>query len=366
MEKIIYNVLEKLENCSYEAYIVGGYVRDFLIYKKESFDVDITTSATPKEVVEIFKDYEVKLYDYGNVSFNIDKFKFDITTFRKDVRYKNNRKPEKIVYIESLEEDLERRDFTINTLCMDKNENIIDYYDGKKDIKRKRIKSIGNPKKKLEEDALRILRAIRFATTYKYKIDNELKEAIIEKRDLLKNISYERKKEELNKIFCSKHKKYGINLLKQLKLTCPLELESIDNALLNKDLIGIWATITNVDYAFTKKEKDLIKKIKELKDLDINDIHVEYEYGLYPLTIVSNLKKLNTKKITSKYENLPIKDRVEIKITTDEICFLLDKKPGDFLKEIMNDLEELILTGELKNENDLIKEYIINNYKEEK
>ncbi len=363
MEKEIYNVLDKLEEKGYEAYIVGGFVREHLL-KDKTYDIDITTSAKPREVLEIFKDLEVKLYDYGNVTFNIDKYKFDITTFRKDIKYKDNRKPEEIVYISSLEEDLKRRDFTINAICMDKNGNIIDYFNGIKDLKRRIIRSISDPDMKLKEDSLRILRAVRFATRYKFKIEKDLKEAIINNRDLLKNLSFERRKEELNKIFCSKYKKYGIKLLKSLKLDEALSLTNIDNAFLNNDLIGIWATITDEDYQFTKKEKDLINKIRELIDLDINDKYVQYKFGLYPLTIVSNLKKLNTKKIISKYESLPIKEKNEINITGDEMAKALNKEPGDYLKDITKDIEKKILYGDISNDKEAIIKYIKDNYTE--
>ena len=363
MEKIIYDVLNKLEENGYEAYIVGGFVRESIL-KIKTYDVDITTSAKPKEVLELFKELEVKLYDYGNVSFNIDKYKFDITTYRKDIKYKDNRKPEEIVYISSLKEDLKRRDFTINTICMDKDGNIIDYYNGVKDLKRRVIRSLSDPDKKLKEDSLRILRAVRFATSYKFRIEKELKEAIINNKDLLKNLSYERRKEELNKIFCSKYKKYGIKLLKSLKLNEALNLTNIDNAYLNNDLIGIWATITDEDYQFTKKEKELISKIKELINLDINDKYVQYKYGLYPLTIVSNLKKLNTKKIISKYEKLPIKEKNEINVTGDEIAKALNKPPGDYLKDITVDIEKRILYGDITNDNESIIKYVKENYME--
>ena len=362
MDKIIYDVLEKLEKKGYEAYVIGGYVREKLLKNNSSLDVDITTNARPRDVQELFNDYNVKLYEYGNVSFDIDHFKFDITTFRKEIKYLKSRKPEKIIYIDSLEEDLIRRDFTINTICIDKENNIIDYYDGRKDLKRKIIRSIGNPDEKLKEDSLRILRAVRFATINKFKIENSLKKAIIDNKELLKNLSYERKKDELNKIFCSKHKKYGIRLLKELELLEVLELKNIDNVLLNNDPIGMWATITDVDYAFTKKEKEIINKIHELLDKDINNVFVQYKYGLYLITIVSNLKKLNTKKIVSNYEKLPIKDKVEIKITPEEICELLEKEPGNFIKEIMDKLEEEILLKKIKNEKETIKNYIKQNY----
>ena len=362
MNKIIYDVLEKLEKNGYEAYLVGGYVREKLLSGSEVLDIDITTNARPKDVVEIFSNFDVKLYEYGNVSFDINSFKFDITTFRKDIKYLKNRKPESIIYIDSLEEDIKRRDFTINTICLDKEGNYIDYFNGKKDLKKKTIKSVGDPYTKLKEDALRILRAIRFATIYRFRLDNELKNAIKENREYLKELSYERKREELNKIFCSKYKKYGIKLLKELGLLEVLELKNIDNILLNNDLIGMWATITDADYAFTKKEKELIKKIKDLLKEDINDPFIQYKYGQYPINIVSNLKRLNTKKIISNYDKLPIKDRNEIKINCDKICEILKTEPGNFLKDIMDDLERKILSGEVLNNEENLICYIKNNY----
>lgn len=360
-EKIKY-VLNKLEENSFESYIIGGYVREKLLGNSDTLDVDITTSARPVDIANIFKDFDVKSYDYGNVSFDYDEYKFDITTFRKDIKYVNSRKPERIVYVDSLEEDLKRRDFTINTICMDRDNNIIDYYDGKKDLKRKVIKSVGDPEEKIKEDALRILRAVRFATIHKFRLDNNLKQAIIKNCDLVRELSYERKKEELNKIFCSKYKKYGVKLLKQLGLIEPLELKNIDNVLLNNDLIGMWATITDVDYAFTKREKDLISKINSLLNDDINNIMVQYKYGLYPLNIVSNLKRLNTKKIVSNYEKLPIKDKSEIKITADEICDILKVEPGNFIKDIYDTLEKEILFNRLENSSEKIKEFIVKNF----
>ena len=361
MDKIIYNVLKKLEDNNYESYIVGGYVRDKLL-GIDTLDVDITTKARPKEVLELFKEYNVKLHDYGNVSFEIEDYKFDITTFRKDIKYKNNRKPEKIIYIDSFEEDLKRRDFTINSICLDIEDNFIDLYEGKKDLKKKIIKTIGDPYKKIEEDSLRILRAVRFATIFKFKLDSDLKLAIIKNKHLLKSLSYERKREELNKIFCSKHKKYGIKLLKELNLIEELELKDLKYALRTKDLIVIWAMVTDVDYAFTKKEKDLIKKIKAVMNEDINDIFIKYKYGSYPISVVSDLKKLNTKKIMTDYDKMPIKDREELSINVEEICSVLGKAPDSFLKEIFDDIEKKVLIGELTNEKEQLKKYIKEKY----
>ena len=357
MEKVIYNVLKKLKDSNYESYIVGGYVRDKLLGKK-GFDIDITTKARPKEVLELFPEYDVKLHDYGNVSFEIDNYKFDITTFRKDIKYEDNRKPESVEYIDSFEEDLLRRDFTINSICMNVNDKIIDLHNGRKDLKKRIIRSIGDPDFKVEEDALRILRAVRFASLFKFNIEDSLKKAIIKNKNLLKNLSYERKREELNKVFCSKYKKYGVQLLKDLELVDVLDLKDIEYVLFTNDLIGIWAMITDADYAFTKNEKDLIKKIKELMNEDINDPLILYKYGSYCVSVVSDLKGMNTKKIMAKYDKLPIKDRNEIAITAEEICDVLEKKPDSFLKTIYDDVETLILKGIIKNDNTILKEYI--------
>lgn len=363
MNKTIYNVLKTLEDNSYEAYIVGGYTRGMILNNEEDFDVDITTSAKPKDIKGLFPNIDVKLYEYGNISFELDGYKFDITTFRKDISYNKNRRPDKIVYVDSLKEDIKRRDFTINTICLDKDNNIIDYYNGRSDLDNKLIKSVGNADLKFKEDPLRMLRAIRFATLYKFKLDNDVYDAIIKNKDLLRTLSYERKKDELSKMFCYKNKKYGVDLIKELDLLEALELKNIDNVNLTNDLIGMWATITDAPYAFTKKEKDLIKKINSLFDLDINDIFVQYRYGLYPLTVVSDLKGLDTKKISLEYNNLAIKDRNEINITTDEICDVLNKKPGNFIKDVILKIEEQLLLKNVKNDKNAIVEYILDNFK---
>ena len=357
MEKVIYNVLKKLTDNGYESYVVGGYVRDKLLGKK-SMDIDITTKARPKEVLELFPDYDVKLHEYGNVSFEVGDYKFDITTFRKDIKYRNNRKPESIEYIDSFEDDLLRRDFTINAICLDIHDKIVDLHEGRHDIRKRIVRSIGDANFKMEEDALRILRAIRFASIFKFNIDSSLKSAIIKHKNLLTSISYERKREELNKIFCSKYKKYGIKLLVDLDLVSALDLKDIDYANTTNDLIAIWAMITDKDYAFTKNEKDLIKNIRNLMNEDINDPLVLYKYGSYCVSAVSDLKGLNTKKIMSNYDKLPIKDRNEIAITADEICKLLDRKPDSFLKTIFDDIEFLILKKIIKNDKRVLSEYI--------
>ncbi len=362
MNDKIKEILEMITNKGFKAYVVGGYVRDYL-RKIKTNDIDICTNARVKDLMEIFKDYKVTPLEYGNILLETKDYLYEITTFRKDIDYINNRKPI-IEYVDTLEEDITRRDFTVNSICMDKDGKIIDLLNGKKDLNKKIIRTIGDPYFKIKQDSLRILRAIRFASCLNFKIEDNLKNAIKENKDLLKDLSYERKKEELTKIFTSDNKAYGIKLLKELDLLEVLELTNIDNVLRTKDLIGMWSTITiNDNYPFTKKEKDLINNINKLLKEDLNDIFVLYKTGLYEINVVCDLRKLSKKKYSNKYEKLVIKDKSEINITTEEICSLLNKKPGCFLKEIYSDLEKNILLKNIKNNKEEIEKYILNNYK---
>ena len=365
MKEVVYDILRKIEEHNFKAYLVGGYVRDYL-RKQENSDIDICTNATPKDLLDIFKDYKVTLLDYGNIILNIDNLKFEITTFRKELSYKNNRKVVSIEYVNTYEEDIVRRDFTINTICMDKDGNIIDLLNGKKDLNKKIIRSVGDPYFKMKEDSLRMLRAVRFACTLNFKLDNELKNAIVKNKELLRKLSYERKKEELNKIFTSDNKKYGIRLLKELNLEDVLELHDISNVLLTKDTIGIWATIVKKNtYPFTRLEKELMRGVNELLNENIKDPMIMYKYGPYILSIVCDLKKLNKKKYLKMYDSLQIKERCEIKITSEEICELLNRKPGPFLKKIFDKLEKDLLENKVRNNNNEIKKYLFRIYNKE-
>ena len=360
MDSIIYEVLDRIEKQGFEAYLVGGYVRD-LILKTKSFDVDITTNARPKDLINIFKDYDVKSLEYGNISFDIAPFSFEITTYRKDIIYIDKRKP-KIEYVSSLEEDLKRRDFTVNTICMNKDGKIIDYLNALTDIKKKILRAVGDPLIRLEEDSLRILRAIRFATVLNFKVEDNLYNAIKIKKDNLQLLSYNRRKEELNKIFRHPNKSRGIKLIKDLGLLNVLDLHDIDNALRTNHTIGIWAAVGGDSYPFTKNEKDIILEVRALLNEDINDLMVLYRHDSLAINIVCDLKKINKKKIIKKFDSLPIKERKEIKITSDEICEILNKEAGPFLKNIFCDLEKDIIYGNVINDKGILKAYIKEKY----
>ena len=365
MLDVALKLLKEITSHSYKAYIVGGFVRDHLL-GIESNDIDICTNATPKEIKEIFEDSCLPNEDYGSVIVERRGITFEITTFRKEIEYVDNRRPIEIKYIDDLYQDLLRRDFIINTLCMDDNGRILDYLGGKEDLSKHIIRTIGDATSKFSEDSLRILRAIRFATILDFSLDEEVKNSIIETKYLLKNLSYNRKKEELDKIFTSPNYKNGIKLLIELGLDKELEIPNLNKALESDtiSLIGIWSILNVTDiYPFNKNELELIDKVNEVIKLDNLDPYTLYKYGLYVNSVAGEIKKHDIKKITEAYNDLVIKSKSEIDIDSECIMSILNQKPGKYIKDIYHDIEKEILYLRLDNNKEAICKYIKDKYK---
>ncbi len=180
-------------------------------------DWDFTTNATPEDILKILGEkayYDNKFGTVGIASHDSELEPFEITTFRTEANYLDNRRPEKVEWGKSLEEDLQRRDFTINAIALDKNFTIIDPYNGEKDINKKIIKTVGDANERFSEDALRMMRAIRIASQLNFKIIDVTFDAIVSNKNLIDKISKERIKEELFKILSSSHAYEGILMLK--------------------------------------------------------------------------------------------------------------------------------------------------------
>ena len=220
--------LENLNNQGFEAFIVGGCVRDYL-NKAMPADWDIATNATPEQIQTIFNNLNIENYyenNFGTVGIafktqekNIEII--EITTYRSESSYSDNRRPDTITWSKTIHEDLERRDFTINAIAMNPfNNEIIDPYNGQKDLINKVIRTVGNPEERFKEDALRMMRAVRFKATLKgdWIIENNTEQAIKNKAHLLQKISQERLRDELIKIIKSSSAFEGIEDLRKLKL----------------------------------------------------------------------------------------------------------------------------------------------------
>ncbi|MGN1444601.1 MAG: CCA tRNA nucleotidyltransferase [Acutalibacteraceae bacterium] len=195
--------LRLLSKSGYPSYLVGGCVRDSIM-GLDANDTDITTPAEPEKVKEIFEGYKVieTGMKHGTVTVIIDGEAIEITTFRTESVYSDNRHPDKVAFSKSLSDDLSRRDFTVNALCLDEQGKIIDLFGGIKDIEKKTIRCIGNAEERFKEDSLRILRALRFSSKLGFEIDGETEKDMFGCRSLLKNLSAERIYSELKKILC--------------------------------------------------------------------------------------------------------------------------------------------------------------------
>ena len=325
-------ILNILENNGYKAYIVGGYVRDKIL-GIESNDIDIITNAKTDELNKIFN--KKCSNNYGCIILPYNNYEFEITTFRKEYYKDNDRRPYKIEYIYDLKEDLMRRDFTINSICIDKNENYIDLLSGINDINNKVICVIGDSDKKIYDDPLRILRAIRFASIYDFSLDDNLVSSIIKYKDRLKYISFDRIKNELNIIFRHNKASNAFKLIDDLKLGKVLKISHKNMIIDSDNYIGVWAQVLySDDYMLYKYDFNIIRTSSLVLNLDI-----DYK---------------------TRYNNLPIHNRKDIDIDSYDIMKLTSKENID---KIYVDLEKQILYNKLKNEKSILIEYIMNNYR---
>lgn len=235
----VQQIFNKFKANNFQVFLVGGSVRN-LFLKKQVKDWDFTTDATPEQIQRLFPD---SFYDnsFGTVGVPVEikdeKHIFEITTFRSESEYKDKRHPEKVEWGNTIEEDLKRRDFTINAIALKlTKENpqtfeVIDPFNGQKDIEKKIIRAVGNPNERFKEDALRLMRAVRFATQLGFTVEDKTMQAIMQDAPLLTEIAKERIRDELIKILASNYPYEGILLLKNtglLKYILPELLEGFD------------------------------------------------------------------------------------------------------------------------------------------
>ncbi len=203
----VQEIITTLENAGYEAYAVGGCVRDTLLNKKPD-DWDITTSATPEEAKALFSRTIDTGIQHGTITVLIGKETYEVTTYRIDGEYEDSRHPKEVIFTSNLLEDLKRRDFTINAMAYNDRSGIVDAFDGMQDLENKIIRCVGNPMERFSEDALRMMRAVRFSGQLGYEIDEATGEAVKELAPTLAKISAERICTELVKLMVSPHPDY--------------------------------------------------------------------------------------------------------------------------------------------------------------
>ena len=204
-------VLDKLEENGFSAYAVGGAMRDYILGNPVN-DWDVTTAALPEETEKVFSDFKVVRtgIKHGTITVIVKDLPVEITTFRKESGYTDNRHPDKVEFVSDLAEDLKRRDFTVNSLAYNEKEGLIDLYGGLSDLNSGIIRTVGDPCERFSEDALRILRAVRFSSKLGFSIEEKTYAAAKELKENLKNVSAERIFSEFMKTLCGKNVKNAL------------------------------------------------------------------------------------------------------------------------------------------------------------
>lgn len=367
-------LIKLLNDKGYLAYIVGGYVRDKAL-NIASNDIDITTNALPENLEKDFNLKKTTAGKYLSCVVLFEGFEFELTTFRYDIEYTDHRHPITAV-ANNLEDDLRRRDFTIDALVLDSEERIIDLFGGLDDLNHMRIRTIGNPYKRFDEDALRILRACYLASKLNFEIEDETIKGMQASSKYLPLLSTERIFNEIEKLLMYANYLKGLLYLKKSFASRYLGFDKTIDLLFNSDLkptlddmiiISMYYN-ENVEFKLSKAKETLYKKALELLNMNLIDNMILYRYRLEEILLANRLKKYLHKDffdeeiILKKYNILPIKSRKDINIDSQELMNLFNKPQGYWIKETLDEIENKILTQNLKNDKNEILKFI----KEEK
>ena len=356
------NVLEKFNEAGYEAYFVGGCVRDYLL-NDEFSDIDITTNALPDEVKQIFRKSIDTGIQHGTVTILVNGDSFEVTTFRTEDEYIDHRTPEKVEFVSDLKEDLDRRDFTINAMALDSKGKLYDYHCGEMDLRNKVIKTVNNPNERFFEDALRMLRAFRFSSKLGFEIEENTLKAIKNNAELIKFVSTERIVNEFRKLLTGRGNKRSLELLLDSKLNNYIPfLDEISKIIDFSNYtfcqsLYILSKINDISFEKLKELKLSNKEIKQIKIYEkINEdfssnVPLEiilYNYDVNDVTFIASYSNYCDKEDIEKIK-LPIKSFNDIAITSMEIISIIDKPAGPWIKEIIKKLEEDIILYKIDN-----------------
>ncbi|KRK65502.1 tRNA CCA-pyrophosphorylase [Companilactobacillus tucceti DSM 20183] len=384
-------VLKEIEQAGYEAYFVGGSVRDHIL-GLPIHDVDIATSAYPEEIKEIFKHTVDTGIQHGTVTVLFGGSSYEITTFRTESGYQDYRRPDEVTFVRSLEDDLKRRDFTINALALDRNGEVIDKFDGLKDLNNHLIRAVGKAEERFNEDALRMMRAVRFQSQLNFRIEDKTAEAIKSNAHLLEKIAVERTREEFIKMMLGQAWQIGFSDFLRFKL-CEFAPGMREHSTLLHKLIelkpvefldedSVWVAI---GFALKLSDHDLNKLLRvwkvsnktretslatyEMLELFSNqnfDIWEIYNLGIDNFERAAKLCqlfsiKMEYDKISKSIEQIPIKSSHDLAITGNDLIKILNITPGPEIGKMLKNVEKAVVEENVCNNFDELKVYVLSN-----
>ncbi|HDD6336839.1 TPA: CCA tRNA nucleotidyltransferase [Staphylococcus aureus] len=388
-------ILEQIQDNGFEAYYVGGSVRDYVM-GRNIHDIDITTSATPDEIESIFSHTIPVGKEHGTINVVFNDENYEVTTFRAEEDYVDHRRPSGVTFVRDLYEDLQRRDFTMNAIAMDTAYKLYDYFDGQQDINNRIIRTVGIAEERFQEDALRMIRCLRFQSQLSFDIARETFEAMRTQMADIKFLSIERIVIELTKLMRGINVEESFNHLKSLKafnympyfeqldmnqinVTEPIDLELLiaivsvkfdinyslkPLKLSNRQVkdINQYIQIMNALPSIITKEQlkmfvydydtNLIKNVMVAADvLKANDIQ-----GHEPLIV-------NLQTIDETLHRLPMHNRKDMMVNGGVLMAHLNAKSGPWLKDVLRQIEIAIVTGKVSNEETEILKWVDNHVK---
>ncbi|ORN25315.1 CCA-adding enzyme [Lentilactobacillus parabuchneri] len=379
-------ILQKIEAAGYEAYFVGGSVRDTIL-KRPIHDVDIATSAYPSEVKELFKKTVDTGIEHGTVMILDHGTGYEVTTFRTESGYQDYRRPDKVTFVRSLKEDLKRRDFTINALALSESGQVFDLFGGLADMQHHIIKAVGDPNERFNEDALRMMRAVRFVSQLDFQIESETLQGIARHSRLLEKIAVERCHSEFVKMMLGVAAQNGLNVMLDTGLDRHVPvlgeheqaLKQLANSPLNlQNEVQVWSLLA-FKFGFSRGQiSSFLKKWKTANKI-INDVILTtellfaikkqqvtnwllYQTGAANITnaidVFGHLSETQT--LMSRYAGLPIKTKKQLQITGGQLIQQRVLQPGPELGKILDYLERAVVDGQISNNFDDLKAAAVN------
>ncbi|PFE04257.1 CCA tRNA nucleotidyltransferase [Bacillus cereus] len=382
-------IIEILNRHGHEAYFVGGSVRDFIIGRPIG-DIDIATSALPEEVMNLFPRHVPVGLEHGTVIVLQEGVPYEVTTFRTESEYEDFRRPSTVQFVRSLEEDLQRRDFTMNAIAMTEQGKIIDLFGGQEAIKTKEIITVGDASSRFQEDALRMMRGIRFVSTLGFSLEEQTKYAIEKYGHLLEHIAIERITVEFEKLLTGTYCVKGLQKLVETKLFTHLPYLQMSEERILKAAQYKWDSFeTEIEaWAFflycigeehpsvflrqwkfsNKKIKDIVAVILAIRSRKTKswDAVFLYKTGLQTAlmaervyqAIIEKYDMSSVNQVQSLFNSLSIHNRQEMKVSGNDLLGWTEKKPGPWVAEVLQRIEEEILQERLENEKEKIREWL--------
>lgn len=381
-------ILTKIKEAGYEAYFVGGSVRDALL-ERPIHDVDIATSSYPEETKAIFNRTVDVGIEHGTVLVLENGGEYEITTFRTEDVYVDYRRPSQVSFVRSLEEDLKRRDFTVNALALDENGQVIDKFRGLIDLKQKRLRAVGKAEERFEEDALRIMRGFRFAASLDFDIEAATFEAMRSHSPLLEKISVERSFTEFDKLLMAPHWRKGISAmiacqaydylpgLKQQEAGLNHLIVSLKDNFTFSDHHQAWAYVmislaiedpksflkawkTSNDFQRYVTKLIALYRIRQERSFEKLDI---YQYGKEMASLVEGLRKAQSLSVDMDHiealdQALAIHNKYDIVLNGSHLIKDFGMKPGPQLGLMLEKVELAIVEGRLDNNFTTIEAFV--------